>query len=79
MKEWPRAEDKTGAARIGGAPGSGCKDWAHAVRGARMLGSDFSHGNIPTKLPELVRNVVQHCDKCQTPKPRCGRHPETRH
>ena len=36
------AGDKTGAARSGGAPGSGCKDWAHAGRGARMLGSDLS-------------------------------------
>ena len=37
------------------------------------------HGYTPTKLQELVENVIQRCDTCQTCKPRCGQHPETRH
>ena len=37
------------------------------------------HGYTPTRLRELVENVVQRCDMCQTCKPPCGRHPETRH
>ena len=37
------------------------------------------HGYTPSQLPELVENVVQRCDTCQTRKPRCGGHPETRH
>ena len=37
------------------------------------------HGYTPTRLRELVENVIQRCDTCQTCKPRCGRHPETRH
>ena len=36
------------------------------------------HGYTPTKLRELVENVIQRCDTCQTCKPRGGRHPETR-
>ena len=36
-------------------------------------------GYTPTRLWELVENVVQRCDTCQTCKPRCGWHPETRH
>ena len=37
------------------------------------------HGYTPTRLRELLENVIQRCDTCQTCKPRCGRHPETRH
>ena len=37
------------------------------------------HGYTPTQLRELVENVVQRCDACQTCKPRSGRHPEMRH
>ena len=37
------------------------------------------HAYTPTKLGELVENVVRHCDTCQTCKPRCSRHPETGH
>ena len=37
------------------------------------------HGYTPTRLRELVEKVIQRCDTCQTCKPRCGRHPETRH
>ena len=37
------------------------------------------HGYSHTKLCELVENVIQRCDTCQTCKPRCSLHPETRH
>ena len=37
------------------------------------------HGYTSTKVQEIVENVVQRCDTCQTCKPPCGRHPETRH
>ena len=37
------------------------------------------HGYTPTKLQELVENVIQRCATGQTCKPRCGQHPETRH
>ena len=36
------------------------------------------HRYTRTQLRELVENVVQRCDTCQTCKPRCGRHPKTR-
>ena len=37
------------------------------------------HRYTSTRLRELVEHVIQRCDSCQTCKPRCGRHPETRH
>ena len=47
MKEWPRGEDEARVARSGGSGASGCRDWARAGRGGKMLGSDVSKAKIP--------------------------------